>query len=56
MRFGVCTGVENIGLVKTAGYDYIELNFTQITQMRSPVLILRCDIIANMRRNLQPVP
>ena len=33
MRFGVCTGVENIGLVKSAGYDYIELNFTQITQM-----------------------
>lgn len=33
MRFGVCTGAENIALVKNAGYDYIELNFTQINTM-----------------------
>ena len=33
MRFGVCTGVENIDLAKKSGYDYIELNFTQINTM-----------------------
>ncbi|HEY3329132.1 MAG TPA: sugar phosphate isomerase/epimerase family protein [Capsulimonadaceae bacterium] len=26
MRFGVCTGIENIGVLEAAGYDYIELS------------------------------
>ena len=25
MRYGICTGIENAGLVKKLGYDYIEL-------------------------------
>ena len=33
MRFGVCNPYTNIGLIKSAGYDYIELAFCVITAM-----------------------
>ena len=29
MRYGICTGIENAGLVKKLGYDYIELSVTK---------------------------
>ena len=29
MRYGICTGIENAGLVKKMGYDYIELSVTK---------------------------
>ena len=31
MRFGVCNGIDKLPLVKQYGFDYIELNFTQLT-------------------------
>ena len=29
MKYGICTGIENAGLVKKLGYDYIELSVTK---------------------------
>ena len=29
MRYGICTGIENAGLVRELGYDYIELSVTK---------------------------
>ena len=33
IRFGICTGVENIDLLQRLGYDYIEMNMTKTAQM-----------------------
>lgn len=33
IRFGVCTGFENIPLLIKAGYDYLEFNFTTLVNM-----------------------
>ena len=30
MRFGICTGPENIELLEKLGYDYIELNASKM--------------------------
>ena len=30
MRYGVCTGADNAGILAAAGYDYIELNASQV--------------------------
>lgn len=49
MRFGVCTGIENIGLVQEAGYDYIELNFSEITRMTEEEFSLLKEKISNSK-------
>lgn len=36
MRFGVCTGVENLGLLAGAGYDYIEMGVTSALAPETP--------------------
>ncbi len=36
IRFGICTGVENIDLLQWLGYDYIEMNTTKTAQMTEP--------------------
>lgn len=33
MRYGICTGMENAGLLKALGYDYIELSVTKTMQL-----------------------
>ncbi len=33
MKFGVCTGTENVKLVKEAGFDFIEINFGTLSKM-----------------------
>lgn len=33
MRFGVCTSVSNLPLLKKEGMDYVELNFSKICEM-----------------------
>jgi sugar phosphate isomerase/epimerase len=33
IRFGVCTDLENLPILIDAGYDYIELNLTQLVEM-----------------------
>lgn len=33
MKFGICTGLENAGLLKSLGYDYIELNLSALAAM-----------------------
>lgn len=33
MKFGICTGYENARLLKTLGYDYVELNLSAIAAM-----------------------
>lgn len=33
IRFGVCTGIENLGAVEEAGYDYIELNLYKLASL-----------------------
>ena len=33
MKFGICTGYENARLLKTLGYDYIELNLSALAAM-----------------------
>ena len=33
MKFGVCTGAENLHAVERAGYDYVELNLASLTAL-----------------------
>lgn len=33
MRFGICTGLENLPLLERCGYDYIELSVTSVMKM-----------------------
>ncbi len=48
MKFGVCTGAENVKTVKEAGFDYIEINFSSLAKMNnSDFLKLKNDLIEN---------
>lgn len=33
MRFGICTGPENLDLLENLGYDYIEMNVTSVMKL-----------------------
>lgn len=45
MKFGVCTGFENLGEVARAGYDYIEANLTQLEGMSSEDFSRVADLV-----------
>lgn len=38
MRYGICTGIENAGLLASLGYDYIELSVTKTMQIEPEAL------------------
>ena len=45
MKFGVCTGFENLREVTRAGYDYIEANLTQLEGMSNEDFSRIADLI-----------
>lgn len=38
MRYGICTGLENLGLLERLGYDYMELSVTATMKLEPEVL------------------
>lgn len=38
MRYGICTGLENLGLLENLGYDYIEVSVTAAMKLEPEVL------------------
>ena len=34
IRLGICTSIDNAPVMREIGYDYLELNMTQVAQMR----------------------
>ena len=45
IRYGVCTGFENLGEVARAGYDYMEANLTQLAMMSSEEFSRIADLV-----------
>ena len=38
MRYGICTGLENLELLEKLGYDYIELSVTATMKLEPETL------------------
>ncbi|MGI6107751.1 MAG: sugar phosphate isomerase/epimerase family protein [Lachnospiraceae bacterium] len=49
LKFGICTGVENIGLLQELGYDYIEMGVAKTAQMSEEEFDKVCGEVKNAR-------
>lgn len=45
MRYGICTGIENIELVESLGYDYIEPSVTSVVYLSEEELEEKLDLV-----------